>query len=65
MPSPSYARPCVSSFSVSLPTLQVEENGTWSLFCPNEAPGLADSVGDAFTALYEGYEAKVRGQGSA
>ena len=24
---------------------RVEENGNWTLFCPNEAPGLADAVG--------------------
>ena len=28
----------------------------WSLFCPNEAPGLCDSYGPAFDALYESYE---------
>ncbi len=39
---------------------RVEEKGTWSLFCPNEAPGLADTVGDAFVALYERYEAEGR-----
>ena len=37
---------------------RVESNGEWSLFCPNEAPGLADAVGDDFKALYERYEAK-------
>jgi ribonucleoside-diphosphate reductase alpha chain len=35
---------------------RVETNGEWSLFCPNEAPGLADCWGDAFEALYEKYE---------
>ena len=35
---------------------RVEENGTWSLFCPNEAPGLADVWGDEFEALYNKYE---------
>jgi ribonucleoside-diphosphate reductase alpha chain len=35
---------------------RVEENGEWSLFCPNEAPGLADSYGKEFDALYEKYE---------
>jgi hypothetical protein len=32
---------------------RVEANGKWSLFCPNEAPGLADTVGEEFKALYE------------
>jgi len=33
-----------------------EQNGKWSLFCPNECPGLADVYGDEFKALYEKYE---------
>ncbi len=36
---------------------RVQENGSWSLFCPNEAPGLSDCYGDEFEALYEKYEA--------
>lgn len=39
---------------------RVEEEGDWSLFCPNEAPGLADCWGDEFEALYERYEAEGR-----
>ncbi len=35
---------------------RVEENSTWSLFCPNEAPGLADCWGAEFDALYTRYE---------
>jgi ribonucleoside-diphosphate reductase alpha chain len=35
---------------------RVKENGTWSLFCPNEAPGLGDVWGEEFEALYEKYE---------
>ena len=35
---------------------RVEENGTWSLFCPNEAKGLADVWGEEFETLYIGYE---------
>ena len=35
---------------------RVEENGDWSLFCPNEAPGLADVYGDEFERLYDKYE---------
>lgn len=35
---------------------RVEQNGTWSLFCPNEAPGLFNVYGAEFDALYERYE---------
>lgn len=35
---------------------RVEENGVWSLFCPNEAPGLCDVYGEEFDKLYEKYE---------
>ena len=39
---------------------RVESNGQWSLFCPNECPGLFDSYGDEFRALYEKYESEDR-----
>ncbi len=35
---------------------RVENNEMWSLFCPNEAPGLADCWGEDFERLYEKYE---------
>lgn len=35
---------------------RVEADEEWSLFCPNEAPGLADCYGAEFEALYEKYE---------
>ncbi|CAN1288151.1 Ribonucleoside-diphosphate reductase large subunit, partial [Linum perenne] len=35
---------------------RVQSNGTWSLFCPNEAPGLADCWGKEFEELYTKYE---------
>ncbi|TDG95374.1 ribonucleoside-diphosphate reductase subunit alpha [Cardinium endosymbiont of Culicoides punctatus] len=35
---------------------RVEENETWSLFCPNEAPGLSDCYGTAFEQKYKQYE---------
>ncbi len=35
---------------------RVENNEDWSLFCPNEAPGLADCYGDDFVKLYTKYE---------
>lgn len=41
---------------------RVEEDGMWTLFCPNEAPGLADCWGEKFEALYEGYEKEGRGR---
>jgi len=38
---------------------RIKENGKWSLFCPNECPGLADVYGDEFKTLYENYEAST------
>ncbi|MFD2203653.1 ribonucleoside-diphosphate reductase subunit alpha [Shivajiella indica] len=35
---------------------RVEQNDDWSLFCPNEAPGLSDCHGEEFEKLYEKYE---------
>jgi ribonucleoside-diphosphate reductase alpha chain len=35
---------------------RIENNEMWSLFCPNEAPGLADCWGEEFERLYEKYE---------
>ena len=35
---------------------RVKEDGEWSLFCPNEAPGLHDCYGGEFEALYHKYE---------
>ncbi|MEI9918783.1 MAG: ribonucleoside-diphosphate reductase subunit alpha [Bacteroidota bacterium] len=37
---------------------RVESNEMWSLFCPNEAPGLAEVYGEDFEKLYEKYEAE-------
>ncbi|KAI9251209.1 ribonucleoside-diphosphate reductase large chain [Sporodiniella umbellata] len=39
---------------------RVKDGGDWSLFCPNEAPGLQDVWGDAFVELYERYEREGR-----
>ncbi len=39
---------------------RVENNEDWSLFCPNEAPGLADCHGEEFVRLYEKYEKEGR-----
>ncbi len=41
---------------------RVDANGDWTLFCPNEAPGLSDAVGDDFKALYERYESEGKGK---
>ena len=50
-------------FALWIPDLfmkRVEENGKWSLFCPNEAPGLHDCWGEEFEALYRRYEQEDR-----
>jgi len=39
---------------------RVEADGEWSLFCPNEAPGLSDCHGEVFEELYTKYEAEGR-----
>tara|TARA_B100000989_G_scaffold128393_1_gene95348 strand:- start:4483 stop:6876 length:2394 start_codon:yes stop_codon:yes gene_type:complete len=41
---------------------RVEENGDWTLMCPNECPGLADSWGAEFDALYTKYEEEGKGR---
>lgn len=35
---------------------RVKNDDNWSLFCPNEAPGLCDTYGGEFEALYHKYE---------
>ena len=35
---------------------RVEQNGDWSLMCPDECPGLSVAYGDEFEKLYTGYE---------
>lgn len=39
---------------------RVQANKDWSLFCPHEAPGLADVYGDAYKQLYTRYENEGR-----
>jgi ribonucleoside-diphosphate reductase alpha chain len=39
---------------------RVEANEEWSLFCPNEAPGLAECHGEEFEKLFEKYEREGR-----
>ena len=41
---------------------RVRDNGTWTLFCPDEAPGLSDTYGAKFEELYEKYEREGRGK---
>uniref|UniRef100_A0A6C0KCJ1 ribonucleoside-diphosphate reductase n=1 Tax=viral metagenome TaxID=1070528 RepID=A0A6C0KCJ1_9ZZZZ len=41
---------------------RVEADADWTLFCPNEAPGLSDVWGDAFEELYTKYEKEGRGR---
>uniref|UniRef100_A0A6C0AP77 ribonucleoside-diphosphate reductase n=1 Tax=viral metagenome TaxID=1070528 RepID=A0A6C0AP77_9ZZZZ len=43
---------------------RVEDDAQWSLFCPHEAPGLADVYGDEFDALYTRYEKEGRARKS-
>eukprot|EP00455_Lapot_gusevi_P048464 TRINITY_DN6700_c0_g1_i6.p2 TRINITY_DN6700_c0_g1~~TRINITY_DN6700_c0_g1_i6.p2 ORF type:complete len:447 (+),score=182.35 TRINITY_DN6700_c0_g1_i6:55-1395(+) len=35
---------------------KVESDENWCLFCPHECPGMSDTYGDAFEALYSQYE---------
>ncbi|GJM28090.1 MAG: ribonucleoside-diphosphate reductase [Cyclobacteriaceae bacterium] len=39
---------------------RVEQNEDWSLFCPNECPGLSDCYGEEFERLYAKYEKEGR-----
>ncbi|MGC4101589.1 ribonucleoside-diphosphate reductase subunit alpha [Ferruginibacter sp.] len=39
---------------------RVEANEQWSLFCPNEAPGLSECWGPEFEKLYAQYETEGR-----
>ena len=39
---------------------RVKADADWSLFCPNEAPGLFDVYGEKFEALYHQYEQEGR-----
>ena len=39
---------------------RVKSDADWSLFCPNECPGLFDVYGEKFEALYHQYEQEGR-----
>ncbi len=41
---------------------RVEENGEWTLMCPNECPGMSDVYGDEFETLYLKYESEGKGR---
>jgi len=41
---------------------RVKENGNWTLFSPDEAPGLSDVYGDEFKNLYLKYESQNKGR---
>lgn len=41
---------------------RVKENGEWTLMCPNECPGLADTYGKNFEKLYKKYEKAGKGR---
>ena len=41
---------------------RVEENGNWTLMCPNECPGLSETYGEEFEKLYTKYESEGRGR---
>ena len=52
-------------FALWVPDLfmkRVKEDGQWTLMCPNECPGLTDSWGAEFEALYTKYEKEGRGR---
>ncbi|KAL9255549.1 Ribonucleoside-diphosphate reductase large subunit-like protein [Drosera capensis] len=52
-------RACDLFYALWVPDLfmrRVETDEDWSLFCPNEAPGLADIWGEEFEKLYRKYE---------
>ena len=41
---------------------RVKANGTWTLMCPDECPGLSDVYGKSFQELYEKYEQEKKGR---
>ncbi|MFY0627791.1 MAG: ribonucleoside-diphosphate reductase subunit alpha [Reichenbachiella sp.] len=41
---------------------RVKENGDWTLMCPNECPGLADTHSEEFEKLYTKYEEEGKGR---
>jgi ribonucleoside-diphosphate reductase alpha chain len=41
---------------------RVQEDGNWTLMCPNECPGLYDVYGEAFEKMYTDYEKAGKGR---
>jgi ribonucleoside-diphosphate reductase alpha chain len=41
---------------------RVKEGGEWTLFSPDEAPGLSDVYGEKFESLYNKYESEGKGR---
>lgn len=41
---------------------RVQQNADWTLMCPDECPGLYDTYGDEFKAIYEKYEREDKGR---
>jgi ribonucleoside-diphosphate reductase alpha subunit len=40
---------------------RIEQNGDWTLMCPDKCPGLSDVYGEEFKELYEKYETEGKG----
>ena len=40
---------------------RIEQNGDWTLMCPDKCPGLSDVYGEEFKELYEKYETEDKG----
>ncbi|MBT8253168.1 MAG: ribonucleoside-diphosphate reductase subunit alpha [Flavobacteriaceae bacterium] len=52
-------------FAMWVPDLfmkRVQEDGQWTLMCPNECPGLPDTHAEEFDALYLKYETEGKGR---
>ncbi len=52
-------------FAMWVPDLfmkRVQEDGNWTLMCPNECPGLPDTHSEEFDALYTRYEEEGKGR---
>jgi len=41
---------------------RMQQGGDWTLMCPNECPGLAETYGEEFKTLYESYEHTGKGR---
>ena len=41
---------------------RVQEDGNWTLMCPNECPGLYDVYGEEFETMYTDYENRGKGR---